>query len=213
MNSVIHQNFQTVAFLQKRDFSNALQSTVSTMLLLRQQDHTSDSNTGDGIDQCMLHFDEAAGSRSNIDNSRNDGVFVYDHGILLPSTMLLTPDQYSTVLHAIAIFNSALAHQLYAQHEADKDTSHRYLLKSRRLYELVLQDWISDENLLFKFVAINNIIAIDFLTGNVEHSALYMDHLKSMYWLMVDRGCISRLSRLSGFFRRNLQISNTAAAA
>ncbi|CAJ1948385.1 unnamed protein product [Cylindrotheca closterium] len=212
MQQVIHQNSATVAYIRQHDYPSALESSASVLLLLQHLDTTPSGTTStipsplDCLDQCML--------LSEVDTTSNDRAnrktaFVYEQGILLPPTAT----EY-TMVSAVVIFNSALAHQLFAQQQQDKDASQRYLLMSRRLYGLAYGVHSrACHSMLFQFVVINNMAVIDQQTGNPEQSTQYFKHLMTVLLLMVDQGCTSRLRHLRGFTRNVPSSAESQAAA
>ena len=228
MQTMIHQNNATVAFLRERNVASAVVSSTSAMNLIQQYHRTKPSardiptfTSSDCLDRCMLLWDAvSSGQQMNGEDDDDDAPFVYDLGIMIP---LLEDEGADSAtmeyfIASIAIFNSALAHQLLAQeHEQDKDLSQRYLFKAKQLYELALRGCsdVLQDNVLFQFVVLNNIAVIELQTGNAALSSQYFEVLTSMLMVLVDRGCTTRLNHLRGF-ARNLslfQVNKTASAA
>lgn len=215
LQTMIDQNNATVAFLQQQDFPNAVGSSA-TALELHQELKTQSSpdiiSSADGacppdcLDRCMLLFDVAT---SKPDVHHDGNAFVYDQGIVIPSIEM----KYEEALSSILIFNSALAHQLYAQQQQEQSTSQRYLLKSKRLYELALEAYSEvDSNVLFPFAVMNNTGVIEFQTGNAALSTRYFDTLMPILMLLLNSGGSSRFTRLCGFLR-NVSLKMEAASA
>ena len=227
LQNIIDRNNATLAFLQQQDFHSAVLSSSAAMALLQEEfvernnpaaflstitadDSASDS---DYLDQCMLlvHVNTSISS----DDLYHDDTpaFVYDLGIAIPPTAT-GGIQYEAIA-AILIFNTALTHQLYAHQLQDKSASQGYLLKSKRLYDLALVAYgDEDHNVLFQFAVTNNIAVIELATGNATLSTEYFENLLSVFMLLVDQGCSSRLRHLQGFLRNvPSQVVQSASAA
>ena len=164
----------------------------------------------DALDQCMLLLDYQEKVDHEEDRTASTP-FVYDKGIPIPPSVMATMP--SEKVSAILIFNSALAHQLYAQ-EQDRVTCQVHLQKSKRLYQLALRVCTGVEhNVLFQFVVMNNVAVIESQIGNQAQSANYLEQLMSAYMLILDQGCESRMGYLRGFLRNLPVHCNPASAA
>lgn len=213
--TVAERNDETLRFLKAQDFQNAMVTSSSTLAAHRAfQAITSDAlpndgQVGDCLDECML----LSAIEEETIGIADDETFVYKHGITLPPTSL--KDDHATT--AILIFNTALAHHLAAESSSHTFTSHRFLFKARRLYELAYNaggDSL-DENLLFQFAVINNIMAIDrrLAINGTEATQACFEHLFSILMILVDQGCDTRLRHLRGFLVNFPSSIKTAAAA
>ena len=167
----------------------------------------SSSGSFDCVDEYMLLTADIFATQTG---PRCDATpFIYEHGIAIPSTAV--PFE---VIYSILIFNSALSHQLLAQEQQDHATRQRYLLKAKTLYELACKASrdVVDNNVLFHFAVMNNTAAIEQQTGNRSLSERYFEHLMSIFMLLVDGDCTSRLHLLRGFLR-NVPVQVKAASA
>lgn len=208
--TVAKQNNQAVALLRGRDFHNALDTLSRALVTHRALQDTSDLQAGcQRIDECML----LSGIEDEAMDISAQATFVYKHGIMLlypPS--LAEPATVTTVL----IFNSALVHHLAAETSSYK-TSRCLLLKARRLYELAYKsaDRSMDDNLLFQFSVLNNIMVIDRSLGisGIAVSRDFFEHLLSILMVLVDRGCTRKLRHIKGFLVHIPSPVETAAAA
>lgn len=172
MNSAIEINIQTLDFLRKRDFSNAI-NQASSAAIVHHRTHEASTrirnccsfNPQDCccIDQCMLL------SQPDRNKVNTRCAFIYEYGISLPLTVT-----DSSVVTPTLIFNSALAHQLWAEshHWRTGTESVKILQKAKRLYELAYHDTLLDvdENVLFQFATINNVSVVDREIGNTVQS-------------------------------------------
>ncbi|CAJ1965820.1 unnamed protein product [Cylindrotheca closterium] len=220
LQTVINQNKETIAFLKARDCYSALVSSSSALQCLRSVSQTqqgqhegdllilparnSSSSPEDALDQCMLHTiiqenEETCGTQT----------FMYSHAIPLPPNV----NDYATVT-LVLIFNAALAHHLVAMQ--DKENSSQYLRRAKQLYTLAYNSSQDiEQNQLFLFVVYNNTALANLQIGEDKDSwNACVEHLVSVYMVLVGEGYTSRLRHLQGFLG-SLVVSNmpTAAAA
>mmetsp|Transcript_26790 Transcript_26790/g.65144 ORF Transcript_26790/g.65144 Transcript_26790/m.65144 type:complete len:225 (+) Transcript_26790:83-757(+) len=205
LKSVIDQNNMTVALLRDQDSSHAIQASSEALrrhkmvVSSEKESLPTNKNCTDSLDQCMV--------LSVIDESKVESgmPFIYDHGILLPSTMT-----DSTAISAILIFNSALSHQLCAMQNPASASA--LFLKARHLYNLAYRMQGAEGNILFQIAIANNMIVIERSLGNEDVSKNHFDQLLSWWMLLLDQGYGPRLHPVRGFLV-NGQWTKTASAA
>lgn len=213
MNVAAEINIQTLDYLRKRDFANAIKASSAAIVLHRTHEASTRiknccSFTPQDcccIDECMLL------SQPDRNKANTRRAFIYEYGISLPLTVA-----DSSIVTPILIFNSAIAHQLWAEshHWRAGTESVKSLQKAKRLYELAYETLLDvDENVLFQFAIINNISVVDRAIGNTVQSIQYFEYLLSVFMLLVDQGCSERLQHVEGFLlNQTLALDNAAAA-
>lgn len=204
LRSIIDLNDNTVALINNQEFKRA--AAVSSLALKRYRADQASNNISSlqnedaDVDQCMLFstFDESIHCA--------DKTFVYDQGIVIPSSIADCP-----AIASILIFNCALAHHLYAEtmHEVD---SQLHLRKAKRMYQLAHQVRDADHNFLFHFAVVNNIAVIEAKLGEVELSKKYFEYLMTILMLFIDQGRTEHARRVLGFLS-NVQSKAAALAA
>ncbi|CAJ1955904.1 unnamed protein product [Cylindrotheca closterium] len=215
LQTVINQNQQTIAFLEAREYDNAIVSSSSALeclgsipMMMPQQDDddllhqiSSSSSPEFSFDQCMLLTSIPEG-----DDQCGTHAFMYNHAIPLPSNVtdrgIITP---------ILIFNAALAHHLVAMRKDER--SPQYLDRAMQLYTLVYHSQDIVQNPLFHFVIYNNAALIDLQIGNKDTWKACLGHLVHIYMILVDESCISELRHIQGFLGSLMATMPVAAAA
>lgn len=225
LQMMIKQNNTTIAFLEQQKYYDALASSTAAMALLQEETRTRISSDTTAVssstvtacprllDQCMLL---STYSIHRMDGPDCDDIpFVYDRGIIIPSSSISSTLPIE-LLSAILIFNSALAHQLYAQEQREEEETSRMLARSKRLYELSYQawlDWDSERraNILFEFAVLNNLAVIEYQTDNLEVSEEYFEYLEPLWTLLLFQQML--LPQILPGYLRNFQRKQAALAA
>jgi hypothetical protein len=140
------------------------------------------------------------------DTETSPAGFIYRYGIMLQPTMTDT-----AVITAALIFNSALAHHLLALQLHQYESLH----KARRLYVLASNAHDMEHNILFQFAVINNVLMIDRQVAGHDANVSIdcLEHLISLFMIMVDQGCDMHLRHVDGFLMNLPSNAQTAAAA
>ncbi|CAJ1950896.1 unnamed protein product [Cylindrotheca closterium] len=209
LQTVIHQNQQTIAFIEAKDYYSAIVSSSSALeclgsipLILQRQENSSCSSPSEeetALDQCMLHTtiqenDDICGTQT----------FMYSHAIPLPHNVT----DYA-IITLVLIFNAALAHHLVAMQ--DKENSPRFLFRAKQLYTLAYHSQDVEHNPLFLFVVYNNAALIDLQQiGDKDSWNACVGHLVSIYMVMMDEGYTSQVRHLHGFLESLLATSMPA---
>ncbi|CAJ1934732.1 unnamed protein product [Cylindrotheca closterium] len=207
--SLCNQNQKTLASLQAKDFDGAVQSASCALRDLKRDIGSfdgippADEIAGDALDQCM-HLNKVGCSISTDATSP----FIYDRGIILPSTM-----EDGAIMTTVLVFNAALANHLLAISE-NNDRSLKYLHRARQLYQLAHEGQDIDQNFLFHFAVINNLALIDQSLGDAESSQKSFEYLISVIMILITQEQSAIVSQLSGFLvNMPFSIKATAAAA
>ncbi|CAJ1970484.1 unnamed protein product [Cylindrotheca closterium] len=220
LQTVINQNQQTIAFLEAKEYYSAIVSSSSALQCLRSvppmqhEEHEGNlllvpaakssvsPSSDNAIDHCML-FANIQGH----DDIRGNQTFMYSHAIPLPPNVT----DHATIT-LLLIFNAALAHHLVAMQ--DKEDSPRFLRRANQLYTLAYNSSEDiEQNPLFLFAVYNNTALVDLQIGDKDSWNPCVEHLVSIYMVMVDEGCTSRLRHLQGFLESLVSSTPTAAAA
>ncbi|CAJ1950966.1 unnamed protein product [Cylindrotheca closterium] len=208
--TLIEQNNATVTFLQRNDFSRALESSILALscnrTLLAQGGTANDQSSG-CLDECMLVLytaeHQSAAATSN-------HTFIYDQAIIIRTT---EEGIDSTILTAILVFNAALAHHVLGEQNDCHRSRMRLLMRAKQLYELAYESCDLEHNLLFQFALINNIAVIEREIGNVSTANQCFEYLMSLLIFFVDQGCDMRLRHVEGFVANiPLTMKNAPAA-
>ena len=220
--SLVDGNNTTLAFLHRRDFQNAVVSSIATMTLCQElrsilavSSLTAVSWAPDCVDQCIMLLSNEGDSSSRVDDDvDNTNVFVFDQGIALPSSSTTPGAASLEVVSTILVFNSALAHQLYAQEQHDTERFQTLLVRSKRLYELALNSYSDVEhNVLFQFAVVNNLAVIELQTDHAVLSIEYFEDLLSTLMVLVDRGCSKSIWYYLRGFLKNYPFQAASAPA
>ncbi|KAL3938164.1 MAG: hypothetical protein SGBAC_006871 [Bacillariaceae sp.] len=204
--SIIDLNAVTVELLHKQDYVTAIEA-ASEALRLQQKTFQADRRAAvqavdvcDGLlDQCML--------LSKTDDTKTSAAdaFIYDHGIVLPPTIA-----DKSLISAILIFNSALAHQLCA--ETGAGPTIQLLHRANNLYKVVSEIPEMGTNILFQFAVMNNLAVIEKEIGDKTTATSYFEVLMEVFMLMIDQDCSHQLSQVRGFLM-NVRFQIDAAGA
>ena len=199
--TIIDLNNQTLAYLQDQDFAHAIESSTCAMGIFKPVvDCCVSSTIIECVDHCILRS-------SPVGQQAHSQPFIYKQGIPLPRD---TTDL--RMCSQILIFNSALAHQMFAEanhqshQQQQRDASLGLLYKARRLYQLANSQGAVEVNVLFHFVIMNNIAVIDRTLGRNMLSKISFCYLQAKYLLLMHQGDSERLRHLQGF-RVNLRLS------
>ena len=208
VNEIVEQNSRTLAYLEAKDYANAITSSSSASSHLRaiQTLHGQAQNISNGtLDQCMLLYPHPFDIDADLDIDRT---FTYEYGIVMSRRFT---DQ--EILIPIVIFNAALARHLSVEKMPGTPKSIQELQRAKRLYELAYESHSASHNLLFRFATINNIALIEKRLGNNEQSERYIRQLTSVLMLFIDQKRNAELRQVSGFLVNVLDSSGTANAA
>lgn len=227
--AITKQNNETVAFLRNGEYYKAVEASMAALKCYRsrpgyssrsssscyycsqehphhqqQHQHHHHPECESILDQCMLLSEIDAGSKT-----QNIGGFIYQHGIMLLHG-IEEADPNSTT--AILVFNAALANHMHAIYQQQEDPR-KGLQKARRLYELAYSADDVDNNILFQFAVINNLMMIDRALGNMAFSNACFGYLLSIFMLFVDQGCDMHLLHVRCFLSNLPHTASTAIAA
>ena len=219
LEDVIAQNNATVAFMQSQDLPSALNSSMSVLDLQRMLTRSSSMNRSSSspsitacLDRCVYY--SGIDRIVSLETSSTENKFIHRQGILLPpeAGIFLPPEAITTIV----IFNAALVHHFVAT-QIDCVNKEDMLQRALRLYEFAYESHNMDENVLFQFIVINNIAAIQHDSGNVEAARECFDYLTSLYMVFLDqqeRSCCLQIHYVRGFAANiSLPIIACAAAA
>ncbi|CAJ1955912.1 unnamed protein product [Cylindrotheca closterium] len=217
LQTVMHQNQQTIAFLNARNYycavassSSALQCLGSVPSMPQQVDLHSSSSCSflceSSFDQCMLLTSIPEG-----DDQCAAHAFIYSRAIPLPYNVT---DR--AIVAPVLIFNAALAHHLAAIRTSSDSTERSFecLLRAKQLYSLACRSQDIELNPLFHFAVYNNSGLIDLELG--KNKNLWKEsvgNLVQIYMILVKGGCISRLRHIQGFLESLFAAMPAAAAA
>ncbi|CAJ1950968.1 unnamed protein product [Cylindrotheca closterium] len=206
---LIEQNNATVAFLQAKDASSALESSILALTnssrIYDEQQISTYQTRGGILDEFMLFS-----ATDNESVNAASGTFIYEHAVIIPTTIEID----STMLITILIFNAALAHHEMAERSfCHPDTRMRLLRRAKNLYEIAYESCDLEQNLLFQFALINNIAVIEQDIGNVSTANQCFEYLMSLLIVFVDQGYEIQLQHVKGFVANvPLAIKNAPAA-
>ncbi|CAJ1939801.1 unnamed protein product [Cylindrotheca closterium] len=204
--SLCNQNQKTLSSLQAKDFNGAVQSASCALRDLKRDIGSfdgippADEIAGEALDQCM-HLNKVGCSISDATSP-----FIYDRGIVLPSTM-----EDGAIMTTVLVFNAALANHMLATSE-NSDRSLKYLHRARQLYQLAHEGQDIDQNFLFHFAVINNLAQIDQSLGDAESSQKSFEYLISVIMILITQEQSTIVSQLGGFLV-NMPFSTKATAA
>ena len=216
LEDVIAQNNATVAFMQSQDLPSALNSSMSVLDLQRMLTRSSSMNRSSSspsitacLDRCVYY--SGIDRIVSLETSSTENKFIHRQGVLLPPEA-----SDSSMITSIVIFNAALVHHLAAT-QIERVNKEDVLQRALRLYEFAYESHNMDENVLFQFIVINNIAAIQHDSGNVEAARECFDYLTSLYMVFLDqqeRSCCLQIHYVRGFAANiSLPIIACAAAA
>ena len=208
-NAIVDENNRTLAFIEAKEYSNALQSSLSVLNYqhrgaFRQSSQYSEASPSMTLDECMMLLSTRETSGGS------EAPFVFDRGILIPPSIT----DWRVITPAI-IFNSGLAHHMVAETDESSSSTTRIprLARAKHLYQLAYSaSEAASESVLFRFALINNIAVIDRQIGNTEDSDRNFQGMLSMYMLFLDQRMTRHLRYLQGFLS-NLSSNDCSVAA
>lgn len=216
---VINLCNQSVAMMGQRKYNDAIKDLVAALKMLNTS-LTNGAGAAIGteaplisLDECIVYSYHASRNTNtaavnsdwsccagadNANNSNNNGLFTFKHGISLPETLLTNRSQPSlTFLSVVVLFNISLAYQLYSEELSKHDEKLDTLKKSAKLYAMCYNMVESEAQngaihssscFVLAISLFNNMGVIHNMMGDMDGASRCFENALSMIMVIVDNG-------------------------